>query len=253
MLRNVGLAALLGCEPVLTVPPDFMAEGTEATQNSEDAETILLDSLIKKTERILQLLKRMRNSLERKNSDYISYIISLENLYHSGQAVSLYISGEEAEDDDAAFNTFMQLAGGSQNYPRLEVYGDDDIFTFFLPPCHSRYGKKTDLAAKRIVKNLLTKYEETYHKIEIMDSCTIVIENHIDITNAQAVRNAVDPENLDVKQIVDGLLHILISDDSGFIVPELSILTRQDTKNFTKMTVKRGKRNIADYCEVKIH
>lgn len=194
-----------------------------------------LKKIIKQQRKLVEAAERLKNiTSDDFYTEFLNYVRESEYCYQYQMLLCRYITYENVLSDEEADAYFTYLQEQKMTYPKIDVKDNEKII-FYLPPARSRnYTYRKNLSkepVKRMIKLLIRNHELKYGKFTQYKKGLIHIENHISKDDYYGV----DPDNIDFKRMIDGLVPELLTDDSYRNVTLYISSVLGGTESYTKL------------------
>ena len=119
---------------------------------------------------------------------------------------------------------------------------DEDTYELILPPLVSQYKLERRAnegrAIQQLVLYLIDEYVKNGNELELFYDATIEFYHYIDSDMPEI--SVPDPDNIDIKIVIDAL-HGFIIESDNLVHLDLAHYGVNSTKSYTKLVVKKGK------------
>lgn len=227
-------------------------EGWKPTQQMLDAESNKVDDkrkylkyLQSKHKKLIKLLENIfatisdDNCKTKVNQDIKKYIRQSEDMYFRSKRIVNFL--EEDETDNITKSEIFDEWNNNKEY-KLEVTENGE-YLLTLPPLISQHmldvRKSEGAAIKFLVQRLIKEFTEQGNELELFYDATIEFYHFIDRNKPEYA--VPDPDNVDVKRVIDAL-HGLIIESDNLLHLNLVHYGFESHKTYTKILIKKGKR-----------
>lgn len=189
-------------------------------------------------EKILGLLED-KNASDKLSSELRWYIAQSETTFlQSKQTVNYIDHGTIQLKADAKLETC-----GKWSDEKYSLTKEGDEYIFILPPMVSQYKSERRLqegrAIQMLVLYLLDEFQKKGQQMEMFPEATIEFHHYIDINMPE--RSVPDPDNVDIKKVIDSL-HGFIIESDNLLHLDLLHYGYLSTIPHTKVIIKKGKK-----------
>ena len=168
-----------------------------------------------------------------------NYVASSENVFLRGKNIINFLNhGEVKPNATNKLETYGRWYSDDYSLKR----NDEDTYEFILPPLTSQYKLERRAnegrAIHQLVLYLIDEYVKNGNELELFYDATIEFYHYIDSDMPEI--SVPDPDNIDIKIVIDAL-HGFIIESDNLLHMDLAHYGIICSKSYTKIVIKRGK------------